>query len=281
MNCEQVLTGDIAEKYVLSHLSVAEQEAFEQHYFECKRCFEELQACRGLQVALSETKSVMKTEVEAPVRWKWTWAMVVALGLITIGFTLWSRRSALEPSGPVAVTAVPRVAPAEAQEQVQSDARQQPSTPQSTAPTMSELAQFQPPRYTPSTLRGAEDDASSKFREAMKYYTKGEYASSIPSLTEASQLDPKAANISFFLGICYLLMGHTDSAIEALRKTVALEDSPYLEEAHFYLAKSFIRKGDLNGARSELRETIQLRGEVEQKARRLLGQIQVAERSHH
>src|ERR1019366_5210198 len=89
MNCEQVLKGDIAEKYILSQLSVAEQEAFEQHYFECERCFEELQTCRGLQVALNETSSVMHTEpIEEPVRWRWTWGVAIAVVLLTIGFTL-------------------------------------------------------------------------------------------------------------------------------------------------------------------------------------------------
>jgi tetratricopeptide (TPR) repeat protein len=146
---------------------------------------------------------------------------------------------------------------------------------------MSELAQFQPPGYVASTLRGADNDANGEFREAMKYYIRGEYASSIPILIAASQLDPKAANISFFLGICYLLTGHTDAGIQALRKTLALGDSPYLEEAHFYLAKALIRDGDLNGARSQLRETIQLRGDVEQKAQRLLRQLQVAGNSQH
>lgn len=281
MNCEQVLKSDIVEKYILSQLSVAEHEAFEQHYFECERCFEELQTCRALQVALNETGPVMHTDqVEEPLRWMWTWGVAaVALVLLTIGFMLWSRRPALGPSPPVAVTTPPRREPADTQLHARSDA--QASTAQSTVPTLSQLAQFQPPHYVPSILRGAEDEANGKFREAMKYYERGEYASSIPILIVASQVDSKAANISFFLGICYLETGHTDAAIEALRKTEALGDSPYLEETHFYLAKALIRKGDVNGARKELRETIQLRGDIEEKAQRLLGQLQVAGRDRH
>jgi tetratricopeptide (TPR) repeat protein len=279
MNCEQVLQGDIAGRYILNQLSVDEQEAFELHYFDCARCLEELEICRGLQVALNETTSVVHIEkFEKTVWWSWTRRLAIAVVLLALGLTLWSRRPLREPSPPVAIATPPHAA--EAQAPARSDA-QQPSAGKSIALTLGELAQFQPPRYVPSTLRGAEDDATAKFREAMNDYTRGKYASSIPALIAASQVDPKASNISFFLGICYLLTGDTDAAIAELRKTVALGDTPYLEEAHFYLAKALIRKRDLNGAKSELRDTIQLRGEVEPDAQRLLEQLQAVGKTRH
>lgn len=283
MNCEQVLQGDIAGRYILNQLSVDEQESFELHYFDCERCLQYLEICRGLQVALDETTSVAHLEkFEKTVRWSWTWRLAIAVVLLALGFTVWSRRPAREPSPPVAVTTLPHAATAETElhPQARSDT-QQSSTDKSIAFTLSELAQFQPPQYVPTTLRGAEDEATIRFREAMSNYKRGAYASSIPALISASQLNPNAANVNFFLGICYLLTGDTDAAIGALRRTVALGDTPYLEEAHFYLAKALIRKRDLNGARSELRDTIQLRGEVEGKAQLLLEQLEAVDRSSH
>ena len=44
MNCQQAAEAELAERYVLGDLSDAEQEAFERHYFECARCFEDLES---------------------------------------------------------------------------------------------------------------------------------------------------------------------------------------------------------------------------------------------
>ena len=42
MNCEDVKKGKIVEKYVADELSEEEQELFEEHYFVCPKCLEEL-----------------------------------------------------------------------------------------------------------------------------------------------------------------------------------------------------------------------------------------------
>ena len=74
---------------------------------------------------------------------------------------------------------------------------------------------------------------------------------------------------------CQLLTAQVDSAISGLRQTVALGESPYLEEAHFYLAKARLRQGDIRAARAELQRTIERRGRLEEAARSLLVQIDV------
>jgi len=144
-----------------------------------------------------------------------------------------------------------------------------------TAPSVAELVRVTPPRYVPVTLRGPTDEAAKRFREAMQHYAKGKYGAAILGLRAAAELDPRAPNVQFFLGICYLLTGQIDTAIAELKKTVALGDSPYLEEAHFYLAKAFLRQGNVVAARNELKKTIELRGELESEAQKLLGQLQM------
>jgi predicted negative regulator of RcsB-dependent stress response len=60
----------------------------------------------------------------------------------------------------------------------------------------------------------------------------------------------------------------------ALRATIALGDSAYLEEAHLYLAKAFLRRNDLAAAEAQLKTLIQLRGSGSGEAQRLLTQLE-------
>ena len=66
-------------------------------------------------------------------------------------------------------------------------------------------------------------------------------------MREAVELDPDAAHAHSF-SACAISFGQDTPAIDQLRATVALGDSPYLEEAHFYLAKAFLRRKDLDAA---------------------------------
>jgi lipoprotein NlpI len=93
-------------------------------------------------------------------------------------------------------------------------------------------------------------------------------------LRAARKLDPNAAHISFFLGVSHLMLGHDDTAFDALRATIELGDSPYLEEAHFYLAKAYLRRRDVGAAEAHLNQVIQLRGSESEEARRLLAGIE-------
>ena len=70
------------------------------------------------------------------------------------------------------------------------------------------------------------------------------------------------------------MLGQDDAAIDRLRATIALGDSAYLEEAHWYLAKAFLRRKDLGAAETELKTLIQLRGSKSGEAGRLLTQVE-------
>jgi tetratricopeptide (TPR) repeat protein len=267
MNCEQVTKEDITEKYLLGRLTEAEQGAFELHFFECERCFEEVESLRMLQTELRRAASTIreKTSKRQSLFWRWAWAPAAALTVLAVGVGWWVWRPSVTPLQPPAIVQVPAPQPA----------------PQPTVPSVAELAQVRPPEYRPPVLRGVEDDATQRFRAAMRHYIRGDYATAIPGLRAASKLNPQASDISFFLGICYLLTDQTDAAIKQLRRTAALGDSPYLEETHFYLAKCSLRKGDLRAARNELEKTIRLRGEHEDEARELLEQVErVGKESH-
>lgn len=261
MNCEQIMGSEVAAKYLLGQLSEAEQEAFEQHYFECQRCFDELQTFRALQAELKQSAGVIQREpiVQRAVS-PWTWAAAATAVLLVVGIGYWLERPR-PPSPPPSATTIITAPNVE-------------RPPVTRVPSLSELAEVRPPNYTPVILRGSPDQATQRFHEAMLRYMKGDYAGTIPGLYAASQLNPKAPHISFFLGTCYLITDQTDSAIAQLRRTVALGDSPYLEETRFYLAKAYLRKADPVAAQTELKKVVRLHGEREEEARELLRQLE-------
>lgn len=265
MDCKELKQADIIEKYLLAELSEAEQDAFERHYFECADCFAELQTYRALQSELAATAPAIRSEPLGPPRapkpWRLVWAVGVATVLAVVGLGYWLRSSKTGVSAPTSGAV-----------STSSEARQakraQPPT-----PSLTELAQVRPPKYMPVVLRGPKDEAMQAFQRAMVHYQKAEYRQAIPGLRAASGLDPKAANAHFFLGICDLITGETDTAIQSLRKTVSLGDSPFLEEAHFYLAKAYLRNGDINHAQVELEATLRLRGDLDADTKQLLDRL--------
>ena len=118
------------------------------------------------------------------------------------------------------------------------------------------------------------DEATARFHQGMERYRKADYAGAVAELRGAAELDPEASHISFFLGICHLMVSEDDAGIERLQATIALGDSPYLEEAHLHLAKAFLRRKDFGAAETQLKTLIQLRGSKGAEAGQLLTRIQ-------
>jgi hypothetical protein len=100
-----------------------------------------------------------------------------------------------------------------------------------------------------------------------------DYAAAIPELQAAARLHPDAPHSTFFLAIRSCSPASSTRLLRGCEKTLALGESPYLEESHFYLAKARLRQGDLSAARTELARAIERRGRLEAEARQLLAQI--------
>jgi tetratricopeptide (TPR) repeat protein len=245
MYCARIADDQVTERYLLGQLDDAEQEAFEQHFFECDECFSELEALQAAQQVLAIEPVSRALQIEHPQRLRtWGWAVaaaaVVVIGLVAV---LWW---VMQP--PLHTTA-------------------------SLSPALAKLARIEAPAYEPVRLRGGQDEAQQRFRTAMELYTAGDYASAIPGLEEAANLDPNAPNISFFLGACYLLTGRTPEGIATLQHTVDLGDTPYLEEALILVAKARLKIDNIAGAQRAFEEAAALRGDFETEARDALGKL--------
>jgi TolA-binding protein len=257
MDCRQIDQGDIVERYLVGDLSEPERETFERHYFECAACFEELEIQRALQEELRRSPEEQR---------RLTPRLVAAMGVaavlvLAVGAAIWLRPSSPAPPSRVAAPATAPSAPPASRGSPDRVAR---------SVAIAELARVEPPRYVPLQLRGAGETTEARFRAAMRHYAAGEYSQAAAGLTEAASAGRPAPHVTFYLGISHLLSGDADRAVEWLGATTTLGESPYLEAAHFYLAKAFLAKEDVNAARRELEATVRLDGDFEQLARTLI-----------
>jgi adenylate cyclase len=97
----------------------------------------------------------------------------------------------------------------------------------------------------------------------------GQPEAGIPYIEKAVRLnphDPNRANFYASLGMCHLVLGHVDEAIDLLRKARA--ENPRFWFIHFWLAGGLGLKGDLDEARTALAESLRLKPEMNSLARR-------------
>ena len=253
MECLQFEDKEFVERYLAGSLGAEERDSFEEHYFACDQCFAALQTQRALQAELSASApQICAMPLPHPARLRWEFAFAAAAVLILTFFTLrWATKR--NPSPAAQPLEIAKSTPA--------------------GPSLSDLAQFDPPAYAPAILRGSQTRAMRDFRMAMKPYQQGDYARAVAALQTDVRLNPEDPGALFFLGVSHLLAGQTANGIAVLQQCIALGDTPYLEEAHFYLAEGFLRKGDASAARGELSEVVRLKGDYEDKAQRLLEQL--------
>ena len=55
MPCDQIAAEGLAERYLFGQLREQDQAAFERHYFDCERCFGELQTLVAMRAELRES----------------------------------------------------------------------------------------------------------------------------------------------------------------------------------------------------------------------------------
>jgi tetratricopeptide (TPR) repeat protein len=95
----------------------------------------------------------------------------------------------------------------------------------------------------------------------------GQPEAAIRPLERSIRVSPYEANIGLnysYLGLCHLLLGHLDKAIDYLR--MARTSNPRIYIVHLYLAAALGLNGDFDEARMALTEGIRLKPEVDSLA---------------
>ena len=171
MDCDRVAREEILESYLLGRLSEEDRDAFEEHYFECARCFDELQTLQAIQGELRRAGDEFEAKHDASI-FRWAPAAGLAAAVVlAVGVVLWMRpllRRRVYPKR--------RRAPPPSQAQLPETPR--PQAPEPTVapePSLEQLARVEPPPYEPLTLRGAPDEATARFQRGMEQYRKADY----------------------------------------------------------------------------------------------------------
>ena len=265
MDCDRVAREDVLESYLGDRLSPEDRETFEQHYFECERCFDDLRLLESIRTELGPAAAGSKPSTRTGSNWLAPAAGLAAVIVLASAVVLWRSRDVSvappEAGANRTVSEIPAPNP--------TPAPQPPTTPR---PSLQELARVEPAPYEPLTFRSAPAEAAS-FRRGMERYQQADYRGALVDLRAAQDLAPDAPHVHFFLGVSHLLLGKDTDAVDQLRTTIALGDSPYLEEAHFYLAKAFLRQKNLDAAERQLQELIALGGPSSGEARQLIAQL--------
>lgn len=294
LNCEWVVRRELAERYLLGQLGDAERLAYEQHFFECSRCADEVEGLQALQEVLSEAAPVGPRAASGSGRTRRWLATAALLAASIAGVVLLVRpdpashrtaQSADEPAP--AGDATPAAArpgrapvvpssPATAASPID-DGSQPPAgrdVPAELTARLKRLASVSPPSYSPRVLRGPVDEATAAFRNGMRAYVDGNYAAAVDELKRAARLDPGRPDIAFYLGASQLMVGDTAAAASELQRVIAFGDTPFLGDGHFYLGKAWLARADRSSATRELEIAARLPGERSDEARALLVELQ-------
>lgn len=247
MSCERDFPNERVEAYAAGRLEEAAAAAFEDHYFACEACLQRLRLAQDLPDAFARP-------IAARQRPAWAVGLAAAASLL-LAVGLWRVVPPPAP-GPGRLASV---------------------TPAPSGPTradrLRELGRFEPPAWSPQTLRG-ESSSPAALEAGLRRYQVRDWAGAAPLLEQAAQAAPRDPRPAFFLGATLLLEGRVEPGVAQLRRVVALGDTPYLEEAHLLLARACLRRGDGAGAERELAAVVDLQGDFEPQARELRRRLQ-------
>jgi len=265
MTCDEIERDEIAERYLLGRLGDEEQERFEAHYFDCRRCLERLQVMEAAQTELARPTASTKDVPAASRRWWRTAAALAAAAVIVLAVRVVQQTPPgdrpIEPTGQATRPPDIPVAPPPSQGAAQAEL------------LWAQLGAIDPPAYSPLRLRSNATDAQREFRSAMVLYAAKNYADAASGLRRAVALPGAPVDARFYLAVCELQTGRVQDAAAAFERVIAFGESPYLEDAHFLLAKARIRQRDAAGARTELLRVIALDGDRREEARQLMSQL--------
>ena len=218
MDCDRVAREDVLESYLGDRLSPEDREAFEQHYFECGRCFDDLRLLESIRAELQPAAAASEPSTRTRLSWLAPAVAVAAVVVLASAVVLWRGRdvSVAPPDAGTnrSVSEIPAPDPTPA-----------PQPPTAPRPSLQELARVEPAPYEPLTFRSV-SAAAAPFRRGMERYQQADYRGAIVDLRAAQELDPAAPHVHFFLGVSHLLLGEDTAAIDPLRTTIALRRLP-------------------------------------------------------
>ena len=232
--CQEFEDRAFVERYLMKRLSPADQEEFEAHFLTCEWCQQSIELGKAIRATLPEVKA-------APPRRSWV-ALGAGLGLAAA-------------AGISAILLLPSTRPS------------------------AELTRLgavgQAPLYLGVPVRADQPaSAESLFAQAMAAYASEDYSAAAPALRAALRAGVDSAPAEFFLAASLLMNGEAEDAAAGFGRVIALGDTPYRLEAHFYRAKALLRVGRATEALADLRRATALPGVIAGHAHALADSVQ-------
>ncbi|OGS20654.1 MAG: hypothetical protein A3J83_08240 [Elusimicrobia bacterium RIFOXYA2_FULL_40_6] len=109
--------------------------------------------------------------------------------------------------------------------------------------------------YVEESLARKPDTAS--YVKLSYYYTQmNDVKKAIKTLGQALKLDPKSADVNFFIGLGYMDLKESNKAVKYFRRTIDL--NPERSEAYYYLGTIYEQSGKFDKALPNLRKVVEL-----------------------
>jgi TolA-binding protein len=125
--------------------------------------------------------------------------------------------------------------------------------------------------YSPVT-RGISGQKDMLFSDAVKNYKAGNYEKAESGFSQVMAEDPASGTASFYLGLTEIASGNTDNAIRAL-SSATVQQCEFNNEAQWYLAMAYLKKGDGKNASVCLRKLSDKKGFYSDRSRKILRRL--------
>src|SRR5688572_30188495 len=92
MDCDRVAREDVLESYLGDRLSPDDRDAFEEHYFGCARCFDDLRLLESIRTELRPAAAASAFPTRRRLTWLAPAAGVAAVVVLASTVVLWRSR---------------------------------------------------------------------------------------------------------------------------------------------------------------------------------------------
>lgn len=236
MKCHEF--QDLIEAYLQETIDEPQRERFEEHFFQCRKCFLGLQINETLRnkevrISLKEKPRLFTFKVLKPM------LAMSALFLLIVLSVLVLRQSR--------------------------QARQ-----------LEEIARFELPLYHQGELRNFPEQGAKleyKFSRAMRLFQARKFAAALGILEQPAFADIAYPKVEFFRAICYLGENDADRAGAILDALIGAMDPAYFDEALYYKGFVLLRQGRKQAARAQFAKIAGMLSPMAGKARAMVKKI--------
>jgi hypothetical protein len=262
--------------YVDGTLDEAQINRFEEHYFECALCHEQVRSLIALRDELHERSapSLIRVQKNTSVFRMplFVWTMGLGCLVVVAGVVFYHARASSNVNSDLAANGSTPAAGRSPSALPSSSSASAPSNPASTTADQqkplidaSRLADLVLPVYAPHALRG--QTADENMAAGMAAYQSGDCrkAADQLALVKSASDDYRAAH--FYRGLCQLHLGQLYAAQASLNFVVQAGESPEQEGALYAQAQVALAQNNPALAQKYLGQTIALQGSLESRAR--------------